>query len=209
MTEFLESLRLLIQDHRSLEYSIIFLGTVFGGELALFSLGFLVAQGVVSTLPAVIVGFIGSFFPNILWFWLGKTNMAEKIVTHRYAHTTASSITEAVQLASKNNHLMAIIIAKFMVGTPVILTLYVSKTKLRFKEFMGYQSIALLLSLLFLIPIGFLSGLGFTYFSRILENIYASIGFFLLIIIVIIMIQTWIKKKFAKSFLVNEDKTVL
>ncbi len=199
MIESIEWLRLLIQDHRSFEYSIIFFGAVFGGEVALFTLGFLAAQDVVSIFPVVILSFVASFLPNILWFWLGRTRVAEKIVTYRYAHATGSSINEAVRLASKNNHLMAIIIAKFMVGTPVILMLYINKTKLGFKKFMGYQAIALFLSLLFLIPVGFLSGLGFTYFSRVLENVYASIGFFLLMAIVIIMIQSWIKKKFAKS----------
>ena len=209
MIEAIEWLRMFIGHHQSLEYTIIFFGTVFGGELALFTLGFLVAQGVISALPAALIGFIGSFFPNILWYWLGRTRLAERILSHKYASPAAQSITEAVTLASRKSHLLAIIIAKFMVGTPVILTLYIQKTKLGFKKFMAYQAVALFLSLILLIPVGFLSGLGFTYFSRVLENIYVSIGFLLLIIILLIMAQSWLKKKITKDMPPPEKKADL
>lgn len=199
MIHSIELLRIFIFDHRSLEYIIIFGGVVIGGEFALFILGFFVAQGILSVFPVVFLSFFASFLPNILWFLLAKTTTVEKIILHRYANATVSIITEAIKRASRGNHFIGLIFAKFLIGTPFVLTMYVNKTRLRFWNFLVYETPAIILSLLIVISIGFLSGLGFTYFADIFNNLYVAVGFLLLVIIIIIMIQLWFKKKFTNA----------
>ena len=58
-------------------------------------------------------------------------------------------------------------------------------------------STAIILSLLVLISIGYFSGLGFTYLADIFNNIYVAIGFILLIIVIIVAAQLWLKKRFT------------
>ncbi|OGI65122.1 hypothetical protein A3A95_04340 [Candidatus Nomurabacteria bacterium RIFCSPLOWO2_01_FULL_39_18] len=196
MIEWIEWLRVFIINHRSLEYIIILGGVIFGGEFALFALGFLVAQGVLPAFSVVVLSFLGSFPPNILWFLLGKTATVERIIKHRYA-STISIIGEAVTRASRGNHFIGLIFAKFIVGTPVVLTTYVQKTDLSFWQFIFYETPAIALSLLILISIGYLSGLGFTYLADIFNNIYVAIGFILLIMAIILAAQSWLKKRFT------------
>lgn len=199
MIHFIEWLRLFIFDHRSLEYIIIFFGVVIGGEFALFTLGFFIAQGILSAFSVVVLSFFASFLPNILWFLLAKTTIIEKIISHRYTNTTISIITGAITRASRGNHFIGLIFIKFIIGTPVILTMYVNKTRLNFLNFLVYETPAIVLSLLIVISIGFLSGLGFTYFADIFNNFYVAIGFLLVVIITIFSIQLWFKKKFTDT----------
>ncbi len=199
MTHSIEWLRLFILHYPSLEYIIIFFVTMVGGELTLFTLGFLLAQGILSFLPLAVFGFLGAFSPNILWFLLAKTAVANKIISHRYANTTLSVIAEAVQRVSHGNHLTALIIAKFLFGTPIILVMYVNKTLLGFKQFIYYESVAIFLSLLVIMPIGFIAGLGFNYLAGVFQNLYIALGFVLLILVLIIMVQLWFEKIFIRK----------
>lgn len=200
MSEYIELMRGLILSHSSLEYLIIFVGTAVGGELALFILGFLAAQGVVSPIGAVIFGFSGSFLPNILWFYIGNVNMVRKISRYnRHAESTSQIITEAVRRVSKGSHMIALIIIKFLVGTPVILVLYAKETGIKFKEFMYCQSVAMILSMLVIVPIGYLSGQGYSYLSDVFQNVYAAIGFLIIVAFIIAAFQIWLERMFTKN----------
>lgn len=199
MTHSIEWLRLFVLHYPSFQYIIIFLVTMIGGELALFTLGFLAAQGILPILSLIVFGFLGAFSPNILWFLLGRTTAVSRIISYRYANTTISVITEAVERVSQGNHLVALIIAKFLFGTPIILTLYLNKAILGFRQFIYYESIAIALSLSIIIPIGFISGLGFNYLAGIFHNLYVALGFVLLVIIVIIMVQLRFEKLFIRT----------
>lgn len=199
MVESIEWLRMFIIDHRSFEYVIIFVGSVFGGEFALFTLGFLAAQNVVSIFSVVVLSFAGALFPNILWFLIGKTKTVSKVILSRYANATTLIVTQAVSKMSKENHFIALTIIKFIIGTPFLLIMYVNKTGLRFRQFLFYETPAVFLSMLVIIPIGFTSGLGFSYLARVFDNFYASIGLILLAVFIIIAVQLWIKKRFTQN----------
>ncbi len=199
MVESIEWLRAFILNYPSFEYIIVFLGAVLGGEPALFLLGFLAAQGVVSVIAIVVLSYVGAFIPNAIWYFLGNTHMIQRLSSHRYTTHTVSVITEAVERASRGSHLLALIIIKFLVGTPVLLVMYTSKTKLSIKEFFYYQSVATLLSVMVIMPAGYLSGRGFTYFTQVFENVYAAIGFILAILIILMAIQVWFEKRFTKE----------
>jgi membrane protein DedA with SNARE-associated domain len=195
----IEWLRTLIIHYPSFEYIIIFFGAGFGGELGLLALGFLAAQNIISIFPLVILSFLGTSFTDTLWFTLGSTKMIKGAISHRYANTTISVINEALGRFSRGNHLMALIVAKFIVGTRVLLIMYVSSTGIGFKNFIRYDIFAIIIWLVVLLPIGFLAGLGYTYLAQILQNIYAATGFILLVILVVFMLQIWLKRKLTKE----------
>ncbi len=188
-----------ILSYPLLQYLIIFLGVGFGGEVAVISLAFLSAQNLFPLFVFFIVGFLGTISADILWFLLGKTKTAGKIIDHRYATYTISVIMEAIHKVSRGHHLLAFIFAKFLVGTRIVVILYVSKTNISFRHFVVNDMVAIFVWLTTLTSIGYLSGLGFTYISQILKNIYAGIGFILLILLIIVMAQIWLKKFFTKE----------
>ena len=199
MAPSLEWLSAFITSYPLLQYVIIFLGAAFGGEVAVISLSFLAAHNFFPFPLFCIVSFFGVLSSDILWFFLGKTKMAGKIIGHRYAAGTIAVIMEAIRRVSRGNHLFAFIFAKFLVGTRAVIIFYVSKTGIAFRDFIRYDLVAIVIWLVTLISIGYLSGLGFTYVSNILKNIYAGIGFVILILIIIMMAQIWLKKFFEKE----------
>ena len=198
MVESIEWLRAFIFHYPSLEYIIIFLGAGFGGELTLFILGFLAAQNVISVYSLIIFSFFGTFFSDTIWFLLGRTAIIKNVIAYRYAHTTISIINETMQRVSKGNHLITFIIAKFMVGTRILLIMYISAKNIQFQKFIFYNALAIFLWLVVIIPIGFLSGFGFAFLAEILENLYIAIGFILLVVVLLIMLEIWLKNKFAR-----------
>ena len=199
MTDFALWMQALIINYPLLKYGIIFFGAAFGGELAMITLGFLAAQGLFSLYSLFVVSFFGTLSSDILYFTIGRTRYANKFFSHRYTHSTINMITEAVRRVSRGSHFVALLLANFMIASRIILIIYVSKTDLKFSRFVYYEAIALVLWLLVLIPIGFLSGVGFTYLSQILENIYAAVGLILFVLLIVIFAQLWVKRFFAKE----------
>ncbi|OGI73920.1 hypothetical protein A3D42_02785 [Candidatus Nomurabacteria bacterium RIFCSPHIGHO2_02_FULL_41_18] len=199
MTDFILWLQVFLFNYPVLQYLMIFLGAAFGGEVAMITLSFLAAQGFFPLPSFFLVSFLGTLSSDVLWFVLGRTKTADKIFNHRYAIATILLITEAIRKISRGNHLFALIFAKFLIGTRVVLILYVSKTRIAFKNFIFDDMLAILVWLLVLVPIGFLSGLGFTFISGILQNIYAGIGFVILILFLFVMLQMWLKRYFTRE----------
>ena len=195
----LEWLRAFIHIYPSFEYVIIFFGAAFGGELALFAVAFLGAQGILQVFPLIVFSFLGAFSADILWFSLGKTTLAGKIISHRYTSPAIAVIAEAINRVSRGSRLAALILAKFLVGTRIVIIMYVSKTDLGLKKFARYDAVAVLAWLLVVIPIGFISGLGFTYLAEFFHNLYIEIGIILLILFIVVIIQIWLEKMFVKK----------
>lgn len=198
MVAEIEWLRVFIDHYPYLEYLVIFLGAAFGGELVLLALAFLSAQAVFSVYVLIILSFLGTICSDALWFMLGKTQFVQKLITHRHADKTITVINKVVHRLSNGRHLVALIIAKFLVGTRILMIMYVGTKIPSFKHFIRYDAIAILVWLSVIIPIGFLSGLGFIYFAEILENLYVAIGFILVIIILGILAEMWFKNRFIK-----------
>ncbi len=165
----------------------------------MIALGFLLAQGMFSLMPLFAVSFFGTMSSDILYFLLGRTNIVNKFFTHRFANNTINLITEAVHRISRGSHFIALFLANFMLASRIIIIMYVSKTDLTLKRFIAYESVSLVMWLFAVLGIGYISGIGYTYLSDLLENIYAGIGFLLLVIIALMMVQLWLKKKFTKE----------
>ncbi len=199
MIESIEWLRILILDYPSLQYFALFFGPLIGGEFVIIALAFLSAQGVVSLLLLVILSFLAVFFADAVWFLLGRTAVAQRVISHRHISPTVMIIFEAVRRTSRGNHLMALVLAKLMPGTRILMIMYVSKSDLVFSKFVLYNAVAILLWLLVVITIGFISGAGFTYLAEIFKNLYVSAGFVFLVVIISITIHLWIKKQFIRS----------
>lgn len=188
-----------IVNYPAFQYLVVFLGAAFGGEVAMITLAFLTAQGIFSFYPFLFISFCGTFSSDILWFLLGKTNAADRFLSHRYTKTPVSVIIEAVRRISKGSDFVALLLANFMLASRIILIMYVSKRNLSFIKFLYYEAFAVTLWLIAVISIGFVSGLGYTYLAEIFNNLYVATGFILLTMFAVIMVQVWLEKRFTKE----------
>lgn len=199
MIHSVEWLRLFILDYPSFQYALIFIGVMAGGEIVLLGLAFLAAQNLVPLPTLFIFSFLGTLSSDSIWFLLGNSKLAQKVFTSRSLGATVGVITSAIERMSRHNNFIKLILCKFMVGTRILILVYMRRNNLSFNRFIKFNIFAVLLWLLVIIPIGFLSGLGFTYLAEIFQNLYVGVGFLLLIIIVIIIFQSWLKKKFLEE----------
>jgi membrane protein DedA with SNARE-associated domain len=208
MTFSLEWFSVIIASYPFLKYLVVFFGAAFGAETAIIPLSFLTGHGVFPLISFSIVTLAGTIFGDIVWYLLGRSKFAEKIIGHRYAAVPLSVIMEAVRRISRGNRLLALLFAKFLIGTRAIVTIYVSKTSISAKSFFPPDLAAIVIWLATIITIGYLSGLGFTYVSGLVQNIYVGIGFILLVIILIIIAQILIQRFFKKKEeeIIQEDK---
>ena len=195
----IEWLTVFILHYPLSQYLIIFLGAAFVGELALFTLGFLTAQGILSIFPLIIFSFLGVLASDILWFLLGKTAVVGKMISHRYTYATVSIISKAIDRTSKGNRFVAVVLAKFLIGTRILLIIYLSKTNLEFKRFVYYDAMAIFFWLIVIIPIGVIAGHGFTILAEVFHNLYLAIGFILFILLIIVIVQVWLERYLSKK----------
>lgn len=195
MTDYIEWFRIFITEHRSLEYIIIYFGVALGGEWALIPFAFLSAQGVFSVFALISLSFLGTLSSDLLWFSLGKTSFIKKIILHRYAQPTVLIFSKAMERISRGSRLTSLILAKFIFGTRALFIMYIGESGLSIKKFIYYNMVAVLLWLVAVIPIGFVSGLGFSYLAGIFNNIYVDIGIVLLILFIIVIISVRVEKK--------------
>jgi len=197
MTETIEWLRIFLMHYPSFQYLIIFVVTAVVGEFGILALGFLAATNVISLTALVVVSFLASFIVDSLWFWIGKTKFARKIISHRYATSAMQAIYDAMHRVSRGSQPVALILAKFVTGTRTPMILHLSNIHFPFSKFFRYNTIATFLWLPLIIAIGFLSGLGFTYLSKLLKNAYAGIGFILLVVVLVLISQVWLKRRLS------------
>ncbi len=197
--EHFEWLREFIVNYPSLQFLAIFLGAAGGGEIALVTLSFLAAQKVISLPALVFFSALGTFCSDSIWFLLGRTSGVRKIIAHRYATPTMEVITQALKRISRGNNLVMLIFAKFLIGTRVVTLFFISTIYEKYSKFAEHNIVSIVVWLSVVIPVGYLSGLGFTYIASVLQNIYAALGFALLVILVIIMLQTWLQKKLIQT----------
>lgn len=190
-------LRELIENYSAIEYLLVFVGTAVGGDFLLIALAFLSAQGLISVPVLLVFSFLGTFFSDILLFLLARTTFLHNIISHRYAHRTASVIVESLLRTGRRNHFLSLTIAKFLVATRVVIMLYADKTDISFKKFFYANAAATFVWVVAVVPIGFTLGLGFTYFSEVFKNIYAGIGLVVLLLVLLGVGEVWLEKKFT------------
>lgn len=199
MPEHFEWIREFLLNYPYLQYAVIFLATGFGGELGLFALAFLAAQNAIPWTALIIFSALGTFATDSMWFLFGGTRPVQKMLSHKYASPTVELVSEALQTISRKNNQAALILVKFLIGTRVVMFFIVSRFYTSYWDFARHNALAVLVWILVMIPAGYFAGIGYSYLSRTLDNVYAGIGFILLVIIGIIMAQIYIKKRLIKK----------
>lgn len=199
MPEQFEWIRSFLMAYPYLQYAVIFLTTGFGGELGIFALAFLAAHNVIPWPAIFIFGTLGTFATDSMWFLLGATKPVQRMLSHKYASPTVELVTEALQKISRRNNRTALILVKFLIGTRVALFFLVSRMYTSYWRFAEDNIVAVLVWILIMMPVGYFAGIGFSYLSTTLNNIYAGIGFTLLVILGVVMAQIYIKKRLIKK----------
>lgn len=167
-------------EYQTLGYILIFLLTPVAGDIALFTSGFLVYQGVFGWDKALLAILLGVAIGDNLWYVLGET-----IKENSYIGRLIKRLTEPFDEHLKNKTARTIFIAKFTYGLYQPILLKAGQLRLPFKEFLKGDSLASVVWIILVGGLGFVSGASFYIIRRYLRyteiSLLAAIVIFILI----------------------------
>src|SRR3989344_2920885 len=111
-----------------------------GGELGVITLTFLFAHNLFNFIVILIFSFLGMLFIDSIWFFIGKSKIFNKVKNLKRISSDYSKLEKNIEKISKGRDLIILLIAKILVGTRIILILYISGRKnLTLRKFFLYS----------------------------------------------------------------------
>lgn len=149
-------------------YPLIFIATMFEGDIILFTTGFLTQQGLFSIIYTPIVVFFGALAGDLLWYWFGyelnKLHISISLV-RRWMERLSGPIDE--HLINRTTH--TVFISKFAYGFNHLTLMRAGMLGIKLKAFIKANMLATLAWMLVVGGLGYASGESFALFKRYLR----------------------------------------
>ena len=160
-----------------LGYIIIFLGMMIEGDTVLFIAAFLAYQGILETMPMLVVALWGMILGDNLWYSLGRKLKNSNSALNKWAEKLAGPLDEKL----RNNTFRTIFFAKFAYGINRAVIFYAGRMRMNWRKVEQSDILATLLWMAIVAPLGYFSGASFIYVKRYLR--YGEIALLLGLII--------------------------
>ncbi|MDP2926191.1 MAG: VTT domain-containing protein [Nanoarchaeota archaeon] len=196
MPNIFNELALLVSLH---PYMISFISGVISEELVVF-LAILSGRDLLPFWIVLIFGTLGALFLNSLWFLLGKSRFGKKI-DHYFLKKLKKHKSHIQKLYSINRkrNLFYLIGTKFIYGTRNVAAFYYGMKGMGYKKFIVYDSIAMIIWALIMLPAGWLAGNGFNRLLKLTRGVEKFLAVILFSAIVIYIIQHIIRKILVRN----------
>lgn len=179
-----------------------FFATIFGGENGVLFVSFLSGQGIFYLPYIILFSFLAMIFLDSFWFFFSKTKIFNRFKNWKRISKQYSSIEEHITKITAGRDMLLLMIAKVLVGTRILVILYLSSKNMSFLKFTKYNTIPTLIWAIFLGTAGWLAGRGFEIVWKIFNSFKIAISFLILIIIIYYFfmrrINTWLMKRQKK-----------
>ncbi len=183
-------------------YFLFFLSFVLIALWGDASLILLIVLGVNFNLPLWIIfvgAYLGAQLGDFIWFVLGRKFLPKLTKNEKWGQYYKNIIKTITRIAHKSVFI-TLTVVKFLYGTRVITVLYLShrKPKLDVWKFLRYNSIALLVWLIFMGTVGYLVAIGFSLILNIFKNVQLAATCLILFFVVFNILQKFISRKLKK-----------
>jgi membrane protein DedA with SNARE-associated domain len=183
-------------------FLISFLSPILGGENAVIFVAFLSSQGFLSLWIVFFFSFLGMMAIDSIWFFITKTKYFKKLKNWKKISKKYLQVEEHIQKITRNKDVLLLLIAKILIGTRILIIIYLSSKKVSFKKFIFYNSIPTLIWAGLLCFIGYLAGKGFTSIIEVFKNVQIAIIFlfifFIFFYVLIRRLNAWVMKRKKK-----------
>ena len=179
------------------QYSVPFLGSFFGGEETIIALTILSYHGLVPLFAIFLFSLLGTVASDTLWFFVGKTLLFDKMISHKYFRKGYDRIAWVIDSIFRGNHFVSLLVTKFLYGTRIITIMYISREKIPFKIFFVYNVLTTLVWLPVVMAIGWFAGKGISAVA-VSKNMQAVVVFMVIFIGVLHLLRIWINKFIIK-----------
>jgi len=175
---------------------ISFLAPIIGGgELGVIAVAFIFSRSFISFLTVIIFTFLGTMTIDSIWFGFSRSGIFKKMKKFRMVSKQYKKIESRIQKISHNNDVLIISFAKLMIGTRIMLMIYLGGRTISFRRFLLYNSIPSFIWCIILATIGWMAARGFSYIISIFKNVQLAITFLIVLFVVFYILQKWINKK--------------
>lgn len=176
----------------------IFLGAFFFGESVIITAAFLAAQGLWG-IPSVFgLALTGTLASDSVWFLVGRKIYfrLRHSQTHRKQQERVLGLLEQF---TGNNLLLFMLCIKFAYGTRILTIVYLSMRKMRFRVFLGLDTLSTLIWLPVMCIIGWLAGKSLINLMPFLNTFEYATVLLIFVIVLFKLAIVWISRKVTKK----------
>lgn len=161
-----------------------FFSTIFGGENGLLFVSFLSGQGYFYLLYIILFSFFAMIFLDSVWFFFSKTKFFQRAINWKKISKQYLAVQEHITKITAGKDMLLLLIAKVLVGTRILIILYLSSKKMSYSKFMKYNAIPTMVWASFLGIAGWLAGRGFDLVWKVFNSFKIAISFLMILIII-------------------------
>lgn len=184
----------------SFSFPISVLAPIAGGETGVMAAAFVSAQGFFPLWIVFVGSFLGMLFTDTFWFFVARSRVFGAL-RDRIMRNTKNYIelSKHLQRVSHGRDIIILLISKILIGTRILVILYLSNKRMSYMMFMAYNVIPTFLWGLALCLLGYAAGKGFSDIFRIYEHVALAatflVVFCLIFYILLRYIRTWLLQK--------------
>ncbi len=194
--EFLFSLGSAISN-----YAIVLslLSPIIGGETVILLLSFFAGQGYFSPWIVFFFGLIAMIGADSLWFSLAHSKFANKLKERGNIGRRYKQIEAGIERITRKKDVLIIFIAKLLIGTRILLMLYMGGRKISLMKFVLYDAIPSIVWMGVLVFVGLTASKGYYFIIGYFKNIQLALSIIILIGLCIFLIFKYITNKVIKT----------
>ena len=191
---------LVLQFIESYAPLVCLVGAYFGGDALIIFISSLSGQGLVGYWTIVLFCSLGTTSADVMWYFLGRTRLASKIISSRQLAAGYAKIERIFSKYGRNDFLLLLIV-KFVYGIRVITIVYFSRERRRLGRFLAFDSFAVVVITIFVTTLGWLAGKGISTYVNIYEDFRDVVK-----IIVIVLVAFFILRALVNKWLMREKR---
>lgn len=171
---------------------------IISGENGVIALAFLSAKKSFPLFKVIFFSFLGMLIIDSFWFYLIKLPLFEKIKTSSIISKKYKKLEKRIETVSGKNDIFILLISKILIGTRILVIIYISLRNFNYRKFISYDIIPTFLWATILGLLGWFAGVGYYSLSKITDNLFilsiSLIVFIAVIYLIIIGARKWILK---------------
>ena len=142
-----------------------------------------------------VFGFLGIMTHDILFYFIGRSKLAYYIKKRFQIAKRHKKIELFIEKTGRKSIFLQLLFSKFIYGIRIAIVIYVSHKEPKFRKYLVYNSLAVLIWLIIMLPLGWLAGQGFTQLLHVAKGIEKFLAIFLFSLLIL-----YIFRKLIVSF---------
>jgi membrane protein DedA with SNARE-associated domain len=181
---------------------IVFFSILIFGENGLIILSSLSSKFLFSPLNIIFFSSIAMLFLDSFWFFVTKIKKIDFLIEKAKSNKSYKIVESRISKISNKNDALILFIAKLLIGTRILIIIYLSNKRISYFKFLKYDFFPTFIWVFILFCFGWLSGKGVLFVWDVFRSIQLVI--FLIFVLIILYyfiiggINQWLMKRRKK-----------